>query len=109
MGSVVDLTEWRRVRDETAPAVGSEPGEGLDHPAGRGSQEHADSPAGVERLERAVKRLHEVVSQALDLSGQVQPQVETELLAIMGELTMGLVTDAAVRAERLADRLAETR
>jgi hypothetical protein len=32
--------------------------------------------------------------------------VETELLAIMGELTVGLVTQAAKRAERLADHLA---
>ena len=45
----------------------------------------------------------------LDGAGQVQPHVETELLAIMGELTMDLITEAAARAERLADRLATER
>jgi hypothetical protein len=32
--------------------------------------------------------------------------VETELLAIVGELTVGLTREAADRAERLADELA---
>ena len=41
-----------------------------------------------------------------DGQGHVRSQVETELLAIMGELTMDLVNEAAARAERLAERLA---
>jgi hypothetical protein len=32
--------------------------------------------------------------------------VETELLAITGAVSLGLIDDAAARAERLADRLA---
>ena len=60
----------------------------------------------VARLEVAIQRLHRVISLALDARGRLEPKVETELLAIMGELTVGLVTEAASRAERLADRLA---
>jgi predicted xylose isomerase-like sugar epimerase len=103
MGSVVNLTKWRREREAGSQAI--EASARLMHPSGN-EQENPHEVVGVDRLERAVKRLHEIVSQALDLSGHVQPHVETELLAIMGELTMGLVTDAAVRAERLADQLA---
>jgi hypothetical protein len=103
MSRVVNLTEWRRDRKAGSNAIEAAR---LMHPAGH-EQENPPEVVGVDRLERAVKRLHEIVSQALDLSGHVQPHVETELLAIMGELTMGLVTDAAVRAERLADLLAE--
>ena len=60
----------------------------------------------VARLEAAVARLHSLVHRALDPRGRLRASVETELLAIMGELTVGLVHDAASRAERLAHRLA---
>ena len=62
----------------------------------------------MSRLDRAVERLHTLVSRALDSNGNLSPTVETELLAIMGELTVGLVPQAARRAERLADRLARS-
>ena len=65
-----------------------------------------DDPA-VARLDRAVERLHGLVSGALDGRGRLTPGVETELLAIMGELTVGLIPEAANRAERLAARLAQ--
>ena len=65
-----------------------------------------DDPA-VARLDRAVDRLHGLVSGALDGRGRLTPSVETELSAIMGELTVGLIPEAADRAERLAARLAQ--
>ena len=89
MGQVVDFDEWLKSRGGSS----SDPEAGPD----------------VQRLERAVQRLHTLVSRALDSSGRVQTKVETELLAIMGELTVGLVGEAAQRAERLADRLASAK
>jgi hypothetical protein len=91
MSSVIDLASWRRDREAT--------GESLDPVL-------TDGDASVARLELAVTRLHDVVSLAIDGRGRLEPKVETELLAIMGELTVGLITEAASRAERLADRLA---
>jgi len=60
-------------------------------------------------LEAAIGRLSPLVSRALDLDHRLEPRIETELLAIMGELTVGLVAAATGRAERLADRLAGSR
>jgi hypothetical protein len=90
---VIDLIEWRRLR-----AV-----QGGAHPAGGGL---GDGDRRVARLERAVERLHALIPAAVDCDGKLERPVETELLAIMGQLTVGLVADAASRAERLADRLA---
>jgi hypothetical protein len=108
MGKVVDFTAWQRSRDEAASSGDVVSALALGHPAGR-LRGTPSTDVGVERLDRAVRRLHEMVSTMLDGAGQVQPHVETELLAIMGELTMDLVTEAAARAERLADRLAAKR
>ena len=87
MGDVVDIGAWRRSRPEAAE--------------GRSSAERD-----LEALERAVQRLQSLVSQKGGREGQLGGTVETELLAIMGELTVGLVRDATRRAERLAGRLA---
>ena len=92
MTTVIDFATWRRRRE-----AGPEPVLGDDPPS--------EDPS-VTRLERAIQRLHGVISRALDQAGKLEPKVETELLAIMGELTVGLVGEAATRAERLADRLA---
>jgi hypothetical protein len=58
---------------------------------------------GEERLDRAVTRLEEV------LAGRTwdppPPWLVTELLAIQGCLSVGLVEDAAWRADRLSLRL----
>jgi hypothetical protein len=89
MGTIVDLGTWRR--SKRLPEV--------EHPR-EGSSEQ-----GLARLDRAVERLYRLASQALDAGGSFEPPIETELLAIMGELTVGSVQDAADRAERLADRL----
>ena len=90
MDGIVDLFEWRRRKTADATATG----------AGK-------SPADptVERLERAIDRLAPLVNGALDSGRQLQPRVETELLAIVGELTVGLVDEATSRAERLVKKL----
>jgi hypothetical protein len=89
MSSVIDFEAWRRHRE-----VGEE-----------GALEEASpTDPSIARLEQAIQRLHGLVTLALD--GRLETRVETELLAIMGELTVGLVPEAASRAERLADRLA---
>ena len=81
MDTVVDLLQWRRSRVA----------EGVDE---------------VERLERAIQRLDSVASASLEQAGALEPWVETELLAILGGLSADMLGDAAVRAERLAGRLA---
>jgi hypothetical protein len=65
-------------------------------------EQHVD----LARLERAVEWVHELVGAATDPHGQLAPAIETELLAILGELTIDLVSEAATRAERLAARRA---
>jgi hypothetical protein len=92
MNSVIDFAAWQRRR---------QPGEDQLQV----DEADPEDPT-VARLELAIQRLHRVISLALDARGRLEPKVETELLAIMGELTVGLVTEAASRAERLADRLA---
>jgi len=98
MAGIVDLMEWRR-RHPSEPTAHPSLG---DH--GDGVTSDAD-PSITSRLERAVERLYPLVERALRQSGGLQPRVETELLAIMGELTVGLVTEAAGRAERLVGKL----
>ena len=87
MGEVIDIGAWRRDRSG-------------------GAQGPSSAERDLDALERAVQRLHAQVSKAGGREGQLGGNVETELLAIMGELTVGLVRDATRRAERLAGRLA---
>jgi hypothetical protein len=96
MDDVIDLAAWKRLRAVQKGA----------HPAGTGG---SDAERGAARLERAVERLHALISKAVDGEGKLEGAVETELLAIMGQLTVGSVGNAASRAERLADRLASKR
>lgn len=98
MGRVVDLAQWRRTRRRQAG-----PGEPATFTVERGD------PDGLDRVDRAVQRLGPLVNRALDAAGRVEPRVETELLAMIGELTVGLTREAASRAERLARRLEEVR
>jgi hypothetical protein len=95
MDAIIDMASWRRRRDG---------GEAPESPADLPDADTDD--ASVLRLEDAIQRLHGLVALALDGRGRLDTKVETELLAIVGELTVGLVTEAAGRAERLADRLA---
>jgi hypothetical protein len=92
MSRIIDLAEWQRRRADAGPALLAEESEPAD--------------PSIARLEAAIQGLHGLVSRALDGRGHLEPGVETELLAIMGELTVGLVPEAASRAERLAARLA---
>jgi hypothetical protein len=95
MDPVVSLEEWRRRRH----VVHAEEDERAVHPAGRAH------PAGMARLERAVDRLHELVGVEVRANGRLTASVETELLAILGELTIDMIPEAAARAEKLTVRL----
>jgi hypothetical protein len=83
MGALVDLRTWRR--------------------------KHGVEATDTVRLERAVGRLDQLAAQALAGGRALDPTLETELLAIIGELSVGLLEEASSRAERLADRLARAR
>jgi hypothetical protein len=66
----------------------------------------------IDRLERAMHRIEGIDGSPggarLRRSRTFDPRVETELLAIVGQLSLGLVNDAADRAERVADELGDT-
>jgi len=95
MSAIVDLAAWKERR-----AAEGAPSQDLAE-AGP-----PDGRVDVDRLDQAVERLHSLVSGRLDGDGRVEAGVETELLAIMGELAVGLIPEAASRAERLAAQLA---
>ena len=95
MENIVDLLEWARHRE----GIVADPEPAESEPA---------SEETVARLERAIERLAPLVTRTLDAGERLQPRVETELLAIMGELTVGFVAEAAGRAERLVRRLQAT-
>ena len=83
---VIDLRQWLR-----------------DH------GEDPDTGDDVLRLERAIHRLDEVSAAAAERGARLEPTVQTEMLAILGALNIGMVGEAARRAERLSDRLARQR
>jgi hypothetical protein len=89
MGTVIELASWKRSRGPAPEAV-----------VDAGSVVGRD----VARLDTAVQHLGPMVSSFLD-RGRLDPRVETELLAIIGEVSVGLVTEAATRAERLVGKL----
>ena len=62
------------------------------------------TPSDTERLERAVRRLDLLARPQVDRD-RLAPDVERDLLTIVGELAMGWLDQAAERAERLCDRL----
>ena len=100
MSAVVDLTAWRARRS------GHPSGAAVGGPDTSAQEEGRwDDPA-VDRLDHAVQRLRRLVVGAVDGKGRLESRIETELLAIIGELTIGLVGEAATRAERLAEQLA---
>ncbi len=77
MAAIIELAAWRRGRD-----FGSDP-----------------------RLEGAVARLDTALAE--QPWRRPPPWLVTELLAIQGAVSMGLMDEAAARSERLADRLEE--
>jgi hypothetical protein len=111
MGRVVDLAEWRRRgADRGAPTAGEE--EPASGEAGTRGEvlsflPEAEPDRDLARLERAVERLGALVG--ADPGRRFPPEVETELLAIIGELHLELVPEAAARAERLVSHLSQAR
>ena len=97
MTSVVSLEAWRRSHRLDAEKAGTSDETGPSLTVG--------DDEGVDRLERAADRLHQLVSGTLKGGRRLDPQFETELLALIGEVTVGLVDEAAKRAERLTNRL----
>ena len=87
MGQVISIDRWLE-------------GHGRPHheDAATGDDYH---DGGVARLERAVARLEPL----LEGAARAGVQVETELLAVSGAVSLGLYEEAARRAERLAGRL----
>jgi hypothetical protein len=71
----------------------------------RGRHHDEEAEPDVARLERAVARLEPVLYRA----SEAGVQLETELLAVSGAVSLGLFDEAARRAERLADRLTARR
>jgi hypothetical protein len=92
MAEVISLEAWRSRRSDPARArrETTQPGR---HDA-----------ADVGRLERAVQRLDVLARPQADRD-RLAPDVERDLLTIIGELAMGWLDQAAERAERLCDRL----
>jgi hypothetical protein len=64
---------------------------------------NADEPIG--RLDRAVGTIDEIISKVSSRGCGLASDVETELLALVGEISLGLIGAAADRAERLASGL----
>ncbi|HEX2089166.1 MAG TPA: hypothetical protein VHI54_04430 [Actinomycetota bacterium] len=91
MDNVVDLAGWRNAHRSATPDAKP--------------KEQTHRVEGIVRLERAADHLHRLVTRSLDGGRRLEPHFETELLAIIGEVTIGLVREAAARAERLAGRL----
>jgi hypothetical protein len=127
MGDVVDLAGWRPAGrgsgvTRSPEDVGQAPGVGgvAWHPSFGGAlgaaaqtsptnQAIATGPDAQVRLERAVGRLDRVAGLALRTRGALAPELETELYALIGQVHMGLVSEAADRAERLAARMGPAR
>jgi hypothetical protein len=80
MGSVTYIEDWKR-----------------DHPDTPADEQEDQLERAVERLDGALRRVHG------HPAGMAA--VESELLAITGAVSLGLLTQAARRAEALANRL----
>ena len=70
----------------------------------RGRPQDEAETRDVARLERAVARLEPLLERS-----DAGAHLETELLAVSGAVSLGLLDEAARRAERLADRLVARR
>jgi hypothetical protein len=123
MGEVVELAAWTSPRGGTSPdgsvararpAVARvRPIIGPWHPSlgptaalpGVSPSPPADLADPIGRLERAVNRIDEITAKFSPRGSGMGSNVETELLALVGEISLGLIDDAADRAERLASGL----
>jgi hypothetical protein len=102
MSEIVDLLAWKRSHLAPAPRVTQVGGVGPDHHVEQAA-DGADPE--MRRLESAVRRLDALTSRTIRRRGRLSAQIETELLAILGELSMGLLDAACERSERLVARL----
>ena len=90
MGRVISLEAWREGQGAVTPVI--------DAPA--------DDGGCVDRLEQAVLRLEALLPQESSTSTPAGGiDLETELLAIKGALSLSRFEEAAERAERLVQRL----
>jgi hypothetical protein len=84
MGTVVDLNAYRTGRTPLAPARDEM----------------------MRRLERAVERLESAVGPLGEPHAHpMEPELESELLAILGAIAMEMLESATTRTERLVERL----
>jgi hypothetical protein len=102
MGHVVSIEGWRRTRE--AVSAGDADGAATEVIDVVGQADPCDD-ADIDRLERAVGRLDSLVAGTAGGGGRSQADLETELLAIKGALSLGRYRDATARAEELAERL----
>ncbi len=89
---MIDLEAWRTRRELVVRPV----------PAAEEREPSPEQDLPIRRLEAAIARLERLVSSGLHRLG---PRVESELLAITGAVSVGRVSEAADRAERLAEGL----
>jgi hypothetical protein len=100
MAVVISLDAWREGRREPVDA-------GTREPRAPGPAARILELPGVgdcARLRRAVERLDLLAGSDADRD-RLAPDVERDMLTILGELAMGWLDQAADRAERLCDRL----
>ena len=95
MGQVIRIDRWRE-RAASGPDASPAPDAQPD-------------PSSVDRLEQAVQRLDRLTGGMLRSGDRLDPSTETALLAIVGEMSMGRVDEAAARTEDLVQRLAAQR
>src|SRR3954470_2183035 len=81
MAEIIELGAWRKRREVEGPAPE------------------------VERLERAIARLDDILERVTGRAPKADPRLETDMLAISGAISAGMVDRAAVLAEELARRL----
>jgi hypothetical protein len=85
MAEIIQLGAWRKRRE---------------------ADEEAEVPApDVERLERAIARLDGILERVTGHAPAADTRLETDMLAISGAISAGMVNRAAVLAEELARRL----
>jgi hypothetical protein len=101
MAVVISLDAWRTGRRE--PVDPGRPGQPpAQDPVGRVLELQGIGDGA--RLRRAVERLDLLARGDADRD-RLAPDVERDMLTILGELAMGWLDQAADRAERLCDRL----
>ena len=89
MGHVISLEAWREGHVAVAPP----------------QEERVGDDECVDRLEQAVLRLEALVPEGSTTPPRGGVDLETELLAIKGALSLSRFEEAAERAERLVERL----